>query len=289
MSVITPTFNCRNYVEEAIASVQSQTYDNWELVIVDDCSEDHTFELVQRVAQNEPRIRLFRHEIRKGAGPARTRALEEAKGRFIAYLDADDIWYPRKLEVQVNFMIENCCGFSCTSYEVISDSGKRMNKSVHMLPRAGYLDYLTNNLLQTVGIMIDTDVVPKDLLRMPPLERRQDVATWLQILKAGHINYGLPEVLAQYRRSKNSLSSNKFKAVRGIWTLYRDVEELPLLFSYYCFARYAVLAVWKRLYLNRMRRLDSPASSTIPSVSAAASEYHLRRLSDDPQVPHQRP
>ncbi|MGV0795813.1 glycosyltransferase family 2 protein [Mycolicibacterium elephantis] len=250
MSVITPTYNCAKYIEEAISSVQSQTYDNWELVIVDDCSDDNTYELVRRIAQGEPRIRLFRHDVRRGAGPARTEALNQSKGRFIAYLDGDDVWYPQKLERQVNFMLKNQCGFSCVSYEVVNDAGKPLNKPIYMLPKVDYVGYLTNNLLQTVGIMADTDIVDKNLLRMPPIKRRQDVATWLQILKAGHANHGLPEVLAQYRRTKNSLSSNKFKAARGIWTLYRDIERLPLLFSSYCFARYAVLAVWKRLYPN---------------------------------------
>ncbi len=86
---------------------------------------------------------------------------------------------------------------------------------------------------------------------MPDIRRRQDAATWLQILKAGFDCYGLDEILAEYRRAENSLSSNKFKAVKGVWSLYRDIEHLPLMFSCYCFARYAGLAVWKRLYTRK--------------------------------------
>ena len=111
---------------------------------------------------------------------ARTRALEHARGRFIAYLDADDIWYPRKLERQVSFMLANKYGFSCVSYEVIDSDGTPLNKPIRMMPKADYVGFLTNNLLQTIGIMADTHIVDKDLLRMPALKRRQDAATWLQ-------------------------------------------------------------------------------------------------------------
>ena len=249
VSVITPTYNCKKYVEITIASVQAQTYSNWEMIIVDDCSTDGTFEIVEQIARRDPRIRLSRLDSNSGAGIARTQALEEARGRFIAYLDGDDIWYPHKLERQLDFMLKNNYGFSCTSYEVIDDKGERLNKTIHMLPKTNYIGFLTNNLLQTVGIVADTNIVAKDLLRMPSMKRRQDAATWLQVLKAGHVNYGLPDVLAQYRRAERSLSSNKFKAAKGVWTLYREVEKLSLLFSSYCFARYAVLAVWKRTYL----------------------------------------
>ena len=174
----------------------------------------------------------------------------KATGRFIAYLDADDIWLPEKLEKQVAFMEQNKIGFSCASYEVIDDDNNRLNKEVHMLPKVDYVGFLTNNLLQTVGIMVDTTIVDKNNLIMPDIRRRQDAATWLQILKAGHECYGMDEVLAQYRRANNSLSSNKFKAVKGIWFLYRDIEHLSLPFSCYCFVRYAFLAVWKRIYLK---------------------------------------
>ena len=231
--------------------MRAQSFADWEMIIVDDCSVDATCHIVQRIAAEDPRIRLYRQGCNSGAGSARTRALELSRGRFIAYLDSDDIWYPIKLERQVDFMLDNNYGFSCASYEVIDAQGNRLNKSIHMMPEADYVGFLTNNLLQTIGIMVDTEIVDRDLLRMPSLKRRQDAATWLKVLKNGHRNYGLPEVLAQYRRSEKSLSSNKYQAAKAIWFLYREVEQLPLLFSSYCFVRYAFLAVWKRLYFHR--------------------------------------
>ena len=248
VSIITPTFNSERYVEQTIASVLDQSFDDWEMVIVDDCSTDGTYTILEQFAARDQRIRVFRQEVNQGAGPARTRAAQEAKGRFVAYLDADDIWYPNKLETQVKFMKANGYGFTCASYEVIDNAGVPLNKYVHMLPEVDYIGFLTNNLLQTVGIMVDTTIVDPELLNMPSMKRRQDAATWLQILRAGHTNYGVPTVLAQYRRADDSLSSSRIKAAKAVWRLYRDVEKLPVGFSVYCFSRYAVLAVWKRTY-----------------------------------------
>ena len=254
VSVIMPVYNSEKYISQAIASVIKQTYQNWELIIVDDCSTDRTCEIIEEISNSDSRVRLFRMKENAGAGRARTHATHISCGRFIAYLDADDIWATDKLEKQVSFMLKHKCGFSCTSYEVIADDGRKLNKFIYMLPRVNYVGFLTNNLLQTVGIMVDTDIVDKKCLVMPDIRRRQDAATWLQILKAGHDCYGINEILAQYRRTENSLSSNKFKAIKGVWFLYREIEKLSLSFSCYCFIRYAFLAVWKRIYVGGMHK-----------------------------------
>ncbi len=251
VSIITPSWNSEKYIRKAIESVQSQTYSNWEMIIVDDFSSDNTVKIVQEISKEDSRIKIFRQNSNGGAAKARNRSLDESSGRYVAYLDADDIWKPSKLEKQIQFMNEKKCGFSCTSYEIIDDNGNALNKTVHMLTSVDYVGFLTNNLLQTVGIMVDTNIVDKKYLVMPDLRRRQDAATWLQILKAGYKCYGLDIILAEYRRTNNSLSSNKFKAVNGVWSLYRDIENLSLPFSCYCFIRYAILAVWKRLYLKK--------------------------------------
>lgn len=251
VTVVTPSWNSEKYIGSTIKSVQAQTYTNWEMIIVDDCSTDATVEIIKKASEEDSRIKLLVQPENGGAAKARTRSMLAGTGRFVAYLDADDIWKPDKLEKQLKFMKEKKCGFSCTSYEVIDDAGQPVNKYIHMLPKVDYVGFLTNNLLQTVGIMVDTKIVDKKLLVMPDIRRRQDAATWLQILKAGHDCYGLDEILAEYRRSNNSLSSNKMKAVKGVWSLYRNIEHLSFPFSCYCFARYAILAVWKRVYLNQ--------------------------------------
>lgn len=247
VSVIMPAFNSEAYIACAIKSVQRQTYQNWELIIVDDCSTDKTCLIVEDLQKEDSRIFLYRQPCNLGAAQARNRALKESRGRFVAYLDADDIWLPRKLEMQINFMLDKHCSFTCISYEVIDDNGLPKGKQVYMLPCVDYKGFLTYNLLQTVGIVVDTELVDKSTLIMPNIRRRQDAATWLQVLKTGEKCYGIHEVLAQYRHTRNSLSSNKLKAIKGVWFLYRKIEKLPLMFSCYCFVRYAFLAVWKRI------------------------------------------
>lgn len=250
VSIITPTYNSSKYIAMTIDSVISQSYSNWELIIVDDCSTDDTVEIINRYMNADKRIRLYVLDKNSGAGVARNKALELSNGRFIAYLDADDLWLSKKLEYQVDFMLKNRYGFSCVSYEVIDDNGVSKNKFIYQLPSVDYKGFLTNNYLQTVGIMVDTYMINKNILIMPNIRRRQDAATWLQVLKTGQRCYGLINVLAQYRRTNNSLSSNKLKAVKGTWDLYRNIEGLPLPYCLYCFFRYAVLAVWKRVYFG---------------------------------------
>ena len=164
VSIITPSYNSSRYIEETIESVQKQTYSDWEMIIVDDCSTDDTCEIVENIIKRDNRIMLIKQNQNQGAGAARTLGMRKASGKYIAYLDADDIWLPDKLEKQVMYMKNNNIGFSCTSYEVIDNAGNKLNKSIHMLPKVDYVGFLTNNLLQTVGIMVDTEIVDKKSL-----------------------------------------------------------------------------------------------------------------------------
>jgi teichuronic acid biosynthesis glycosyltransferase TuaG len=251
VSVIMPAYNCEKHIAEAIASIQYQTLTDWELCVTDDCSTDGTAEIIRIMAEDDPRIRYARQLENAGAAEARNEALGRTRGRFVTYLDADDIWYPAKLERQVAFMQERGCGFSCASYEVIDEDNRPMGRTVTMPAESDWWGYLTNNYLQTVGIMADLEKVDRSLLHMPDMRRRQDAAAWLQVLKAGHVCYGVPEVLCAYRRVAGSLSSNKVKAVKDTWYFYTQVAKLPLPQACYCFCRYAALAVWKRTYMEK--------------------------------------
>lgn len=251
VSVIMPSYNSERYIAESIASVQSQTLVDWELLVSDDCSNDSTREIVTGISEVDPRVRLLPLRENGGAAAARNNSLAHARGRYIAYLDSDDLWRSEKLERQIAFMEERGAAFSCCSYEVIGEDGVPLGRTVRMLDECDYMGFLTHNLLQTVGIMADVSRVDRGLLVMPAMRRRQDAATWLQVLKAGHVCYGLPDVLCAYRRVAGSLSSDKVKAAKGVWSLYRDVERLPLSTSLYCFVRYAALAVWKRSYTEK--------------------------------------
>ncbi|MBR2840591.1 MAG: glycosyltransferase family 2 protein [Bacilli bacterium] len=250
ISIITPVYNCENFIEQTIKTVLNQTYTNWEMLLVDDCSPDSSAEIIKKYSKKDKRIKYFKLEENSGAASARNRALKESKGRFIAYLDADDLWSNDKLEKQIKFMIENNYAFTCTDYEKIDEKGNSL-KIVKIPKKVNYNLFLRNTIIQTVGVMIDTKITGKDVLIMPDIRRRQDAATWCQLLKSGYDCYEVPEVLSYYRVVSNSLSSNKFKAVKMNWYWYRKIEKLSLFKTCYCFIGYAFNAVKKRIYVKK--------------------------------------
>lgn len=248
VSIITPVYNSEKFLNQTIESVLNQSYKNWEMILVDDCSTDNSKEIIDKYMKEDKRIRYYLLETNSGAAVARNYALEKSTGRFIAYLDADDLWDSYKLEKQVEFMLNYKYGFTCTDYEVIDEEGMPKGKIVKMPYEIDYNLYLRNTIIQTVGVMVDLNIVDKSILKMPLIRRRQDAATWCQILKQGIICIGLNENLASYRRVSTSLSSNKFKAMKGTWYLYRKIENLSIFKSLYSFVGYAWNACKKRIY-----------------------------------------
>jgi teichuronic acid biosynthesis glycosyltransferase TuaG len=249
VSVITPVYNNEAYIAQTIQSVINQTFGNWEMILVDDCSEDHSVEILAEYAKRDSRIKYIKLEQNSGAAVARNRALALSKGRYITYLDADDIWLPAKLERQLMFLKTGPVAFSCCDYAKIDADGFCLNKIVHMPKTMTYEDFLKNTIIQTVGVIIDLALVKKDLLIMPDLRRGQDAATWLQLLRNGIVFRGQNETLAQYRRTPNSLSSNKYYAIKRTWHLYRSVEQLSLLKSCWYLIAWAYHASLKRIYI----------------------------------------
>ena len=252
VSVITPVYNSEKYIRQTIESVLSQTYTNWEMLLADDCSPDHSAEIIAEYAAADSRIKYIRMPQNGGAALARNAALEQARGRYIAYLDADDIWLPTKLERQIDFMTKNHVVFTCCDYEKIEDDGTPLDKVVHMPKTITYEQLLRNTIIQTVGVVVDTDSVDRSLLVMPNVRRGQDSATWLQMLRNGVEFYGQNEVLAQYRRVPQSLSSNKLSAMKRTWYLYRSVEGLSVPKSVWCLTGWAWHASMKRIYIERL-------------------------------------
>ena len=251
VSIITPVYNCEKLLSKTIESVINQTYTDWEMLLVDDCSLDNSADIVKKYMKKDSRIKYFKLKENSGAAIARNKALKESKGRFIAYLDADDLWKNEKLEKQVNFMLRNNYAFTCTDYEKIDESGKSLNKIIRIPKKVNYNLFLRNTIIQTVGVMVDTKLTGKKLLQMPNIRRRQDAATWCQLLKNGFDCYECPGSLSYYRVVSNSLSSNKFKAIKMNWYWYRNIEKLPLLKACFCFIGYAFNAVKKRIYFKR--------------------------------------
>lgn len=244
VSIIMPSYNSSHWIKETIESVQAQTYTNWELLITDDASTDDTVSVIKEKQKKDSRIKLFVSEKNQGAGQSRNNSLKYAKGRYIAYLDSDDLWDECKLEHQLAFMDEKHVAMCYTDYDLIDENGA-YRKTIHVQKSVTYDGYLRRPVTCTHSVVFDTRLVDKSLLIMPDVRRGQDGATWLQVLKTGVIGYALGESLAKYRRHEGSLSNNKIKAVKRVWYLYRQIEHLSLPYACLCFVSYAINAVKK--------------------------------------------
>lgn len=194
----------------------------------------------------DERIRLIRQPGNLGAAKARNRGLLEAKGRYIAYLDSDDLWVPEKLERELKFMQEKKAAFAFTGYEFADEQGKGTGKVVRVPQTLTYKQALKNTTIFTTTVMFDTKKIDKELLKMPII-KSEDTALWWKVLRCGYVAYGLDENLVKYRRVGQSLSSNKLEAVRRIWNLYRKAEGMSVLSSAWNFCFWAVRAVKRRV------------------------------------------
>lgn len=231
VSVIMPLYNSEQYVIEAIESVKKQTYDEWEMIIVDDCSTDQSALIVDEYAKRDKRIKFIHLNRNSGAAVARNVAIEKARGNYIAFLDADDQWHEDKLEKQIGFMEEQQCSFSFTNYQQILGNGRVSNKLIKCPARLTYQQQLKYNHIGCLTAIYNADKIGKTF--MPLIRKRQDYALWLSILKRGVQGYGLQQCLAYYRIRGDSLSANKIAMLKWNWLLYRDIEKLSILRSSY--------------------------------------------------------
>ncbi|MHA7139600.1 teichuronic acid biosynthesis protein TuaG [Rossellomorea arthrocnemi] len=245
VSIITPTYNSEAYIRDTIQSVKDQSHKHWELIIVDDCSTDRTREIIQEEGQSDKRIKVYYLERNSGAAVARNTAIKNAKGPYIAFLDADDQWLPLKLEKQIKFMQENDYAFSFTQYSIMDQEGNDTGKVVEIPESIDYHGLLKNTIIGFLTVMINVEKT--GYVEMPNIRTRQDYALELAILKKGFKAYGLKETLSRYRVVKGSISSNKIKAAKRNWQVYREIEKLSLGYSIWCFLNYAFHAVKKRV------------------------------------------
>lgn len=248
VSIIVPVYNVEKFIIETVECVRSQTYENWELLLVLDGCTDRTEEVLEeycRVVADE-RIRMVHQPQNQGAAAARNRGVREATGRYIAYLDSDDLWEKDKLKKQLAFMEEKQAAFSFTGYEFADENGKGLGKVVHVPASMEYKDALKNTTIFTTTVMFDTKKIEKAKLHMPQI-KSEDTALWWKVLRNGYKAYGLDENLVRYRRAGRTLSSNKLEAVRRIWNLYRRAEGLSVFRSMYYFCFWAIRAVQRRV------------------------------------------
>ena len=247
VSIVVPVYNAEKYIQDTIKTVEEQTYKNWELLLVNDCSTDNSKEEIKKYEKEDNRIRLIDLKENLGAAIARNTGMKEAKGKYIAFLDADDLWDKQKLEKQIKFMKKNNYEFTFTGYEFADENGIGNGKIVDVPKNINYKQALKNTTISTITVIFNVDKLGKDLISMPNVRRGQDTATWWKVLKTGIIAYGLQESLSMYRRSNNTLSSNKIKALKRTWHLYRNVEKLSLFASIYNFCWYCFNALKRRV------------------------------------------
>ncbi|MGY8900605.1 MAG: glycosyltransferase family 2 protein [Paraglaciecola sp.] len=246
ISIVSATFNSEEYIIDTYQSLLRQSYIHWEWVVTDDCSEDNSFRLLERVAKKDSRVKIFRNLVNSGAAVARNKSLSMANGSFIAFIDSDDIWSPSKLEQQISFMGTDI-DFSFTAYYLMDESGTKLGRTVDSNQKGGfsYEDMLRKKA--TLGcstVMIRKDAFPD--IQMPLLRTGQDYATWLKLLRAGGKAFVIPEPLTGYRILPNSISRNKVKKAKRQWQIYREVESLRFFKSLECFLFYAWRAVFRK-------------------------------------------
>lgn len=242
VSIITPSYKSAMFISQTINSVLAQTYQDWEMIIVDDVSPDNSNEIIEKYVKKESRIKLIKLEKNSGPAVARNRAIEEARGKYIAFLDADDLWMPQKLEKQIEFMSENDLAFTYSSYNLIDENGNDFGKFI----TKEVINY--NEMLKTCSVgcltaIYDTQKLGK--VYMPNILKRQDYGLWLKILKKSGSTKGMLEPLATYRILKSSVSSNKLNAALYVWKLFREIEKLNIFKSVYYFAYYAYNGIMK--------------------------------------------
>lgn len=245
VSIITPVYNSEEFIEATAQSIFMQTLTDWEWLAVDDGSTDRSFEVLCDLAARDRRITVLRTKGREGAAVARNMAISVSNGRFIAFLDSDDLWEPEKLAFQTAFMIERGAAISHTSYSTISEDGTETGRTIQAKDRVDYNQLLNYNMIGCLTAMYDTFAVGKVL--MPKVRLRQDYGLWLKILRMGHQAHGLNMVLSRYRIRSNSVSSNKLRAAKYTWKVLRHEEKLTLWKALWHFINYVYQSIDKYL------------------------------------------
>ena len=245
VSIITPCYNAGSNLSHTIESVISQTYQNWEMIIVDDCSSDDSWEIIKKYASIDSRIRPYRLEKPSGS-PARPRnvGLENSCGDYVAFLDADDVWLCDKLSSQMEFVASTGSEFVYSDYEKINFDGKRRNRIIKMPDKTTFWDILESCSIPCLTVMIKRDVIGD--LRFKNVSK-EDYLFWINILKKGTVAYNSGMVLALYREQPKSRSSNKLMMIKDQWNVLRNIEMVKPIVATYFMATYLFKGVFKYL------------------------------------------
>lgn len=251
VSIIMPAHNVAGFIPESIQSVLMQTMKNWELIVVDDCSTDQTVSII-RGFLSDKRIKLIQNTSNLGGAGSRNVAIKHAQGRYIAFLDSDDLWTADKLEKQISFMQKNNIGFSFSGYSTIDEKGL-LQESLNVPEKVNFNKLLKHNYIGCLTAIYDTHAFGK--IYMPLVRKRQDFALWLELLKKFEYAYGLKDNLGFYRIRSGSLSRSKFDAFKYYWRVLRDVGNCGYISAAYNLSCYLVIVFLKKKHINTYHKL----------------------------------
>lgn len=240
VSVVMPLYNAEKTINHSIKSVLNQSYSDLELIVVDDCSTDYGLSIVENIAKKDHRINVIKLPKNEGAGVARNTAIEAAKGRYIAFLDADDQWFQNKLDLQIEAFKKNETALVCSGYTIVDTDYKKIGSK---MPKEwiSHSDLLKSNVIGCLTAIYDTHAVGK--MYMPTIRKRQDYALWLDIIKKGGPAYCIQDTLGQYSIQKNSVSSNKLELLRWNYLMFRKTQQYHILTSIFLTAQNALYKI----------------------------------------------
>lgn len=242
VSIIIPSYNASKFIRETITSVRQQSYQNWEMIVVDDYSSDDTCKIIEQECGEDFRIKLIKLDMNKGPAHARNVGIKNARGKYLAFIDADDTWLPEKLQKQVSFMQSKDIAFSFTEYRQISEDGKWCGKIVSVPVSVTYNELLKETIIGGHTVMLDIEKIG---FFEYSGEYHEDYITWLNLLKRCKVAYGLQEDLARYRQVNKSRSRNKLKSAYRMWRVFRDTLKLPKMQAIWCLISYSAKALIK--------------------------------------------
>lgn len=242
VSIITPAWKAERWIAETIESVLAQTYSNWEMWVVDDCSPDHTADIVLQYAARDSRVRLIRQPVNGGPAAARNAAILAAHGRWLAFLDSDDLWLPEKLAAQLSFQVGQSAVLTYTEFRRMSATAGVIGRQITVPDSLTYTQLLGNTAIATSTVIVDRHLAGE--VRLKPMYY-DDFGCWLDILRSGESAIGLHQDLMRYRVVGGSVSRNKWRSAREVWKTYRQVEKLDLVASAMHFAKYATRGFFK--------------------------------------------
>lgn len=244
VSIIMPAYNCEDFIAETIESVEKQSYQDWELLIVDDCSTDKTRDIVEVYKKKDERICLYENNTNRGAAYSRNRAVRHAKGEFIAFLDSDDLWEKDKLKIQISFMKKNCCPFSCTYYKKIDEKGNETGEIIKSKKEINYKELL-KNCPGNSTVIYNAKKLGK--FYIPNIRKRNDYVMWLKGIKKAGKMQTVRHALGFHRVRTGSLSKNKIDLVKYHWYVYRKIEKLNLFYSIYLIIYWSFKGIKKKI------------------------------------------